>query len=106
MVGDLPQPAVRVTLSSRQEQNCPAKGREEQHTEQGGVAIERVHSVDGDRDEQADPKDQVEHDGGTDPLGGESERRGRTGNPVGSQQSISHGSAGGCPSWNNVAHRQ
>ena len=76
MVRYATEPAIGVALSSGQQQDGAAEGGEQEDAKQSSVGIERVDPVERDRHEEAEPEDQVEHDGRTHPLGGETEGSG------------------------------
>jgi hypothetical protein len=105
-------------LAARQEVEEPAEGAEQHHTDGGGhhhqdrrraVSVQPgryVEPVEDQEGHQGEPEDDVQDDGGADPLGAEGEPGVGAGDPGLGEQAVAECRPGGCPTWRDVAQRQ
>ena len=84
----------------------PANRPMQDHPEDGRVAVERVVAVERDRHQQGQPEQGVEHDGGTDPLGGQTEGGGAAGNAQVGEEAVGERRARGGAAGQHVADGQ
>ena len=95
-----------MPLSSCDQQDGAAEGGEEQHAEECCIAIEAVDAVQRDRDEEAQPEDDVQDHCRTDTLGGEAKGSGRSRDTCIGQQAIAERATGGSAARDHMADRQ